>query len=194
VRAAVDDVFTDSEMRELVGQLRLAIRTLDRLPQDVAREREAIFAALDGKQPMFQALTSQYRGAVGDTASLVSALTDLTDSSQQTLDALDRVVKAISANGRPFDIREYADTIAKLTAALQEANRLAGTTISVVENVQPQTLDAIAKGGSAHAETLLARILDAAFWRGIALIVVFFLMLAIYRMFSLRLDRRAGPK
>jgi phosphate transport system substrate-binding protein len=192
VRAAVDDVFTESEMRELLNQLRIATRALNRLPQDIAREREAIFAALNGKQPMFQSLSSQYRSAISDTTSLVSALTNLTDSSQQTLGALDRVAKAISANGRPFDVREYGATIEKFTAALQEANRLAGTTVSVVENVQPQKLDALVKGGSAQAETFVAHILKTAFWRGVALIVVFFVTLAIYRTFSLWLHRRTG--
>jgi hypothetical protein len=49
-------------------------------------------------------------------------------------------------------------------------------------------------GGTAHAKSLTSHILDTAFWRGAALIIVFFGMLALYRLFSVTIERRRGAK
>jgi len=193
-RAAIDDVFMDSEARELSGAFLAASRTIERLPQDIARERAAFLMEIQREQPMLQSLASQFRNTIGDTTALVSALTGLTHSSQRTLEVLDRVVTTKNGDGR-FDIREYSAALENLAAALQEANRLANTTaLFATNNLQPQQLDAIAKGGLAQAQTSAARILDTAFWRGVALIIVFFVVFAIYRTYAARLDRRAGTK
>jgi hypothetical protein len=120
----------------------------------------------------------------------VGSLTDFADTSQQTLAEFNELVKTINKDGRPFDIREYGVTLDKLTAALQQADRLAGTGLAVAQTAQPQSLTELMKGGSQQTETLAARILDTAFWRGFALMVVFFAMLALYRVFCLLIDRR----
>jgi hypothetical protein len=192
VRAAVDDVLSESEAREISGALLDASRTLAQLPQHIGREREAVFAAINKEQPMFESLASQYRGAISDTADLVAAMDDLTRSSQQTLQMLDHVALAKGANGYLFDIREYSATVEKLITALQEANRLAGVTVAVMDNVQPQQLDLIARGGAAHAQSLADGVIDRAFWRAVALIIVFFVMLALYRLFSARFGPRGN--
>jgi hypothetical protein len=191
VRAVVDDVLAESEAREISGALLDASRTLARLPEEIGREREAIFAAFNKEQPMLESLASQYRGAIGDTADLVAALDSLTRSSQQTLEMLNRVALAKGNSGFLFDIREYGATVEKLIIALQEANRLAGATAAVMGNVQPQQLDLIARGGAAHAQSLAAGVIDRVFWRAVALIIVFFVMLALYRIFSARFRRHA---
>jgi hypothetical protein len=185
VRAAVDDVLTESEARAFLD----AARTLAQLPQEIRRERDAFLNAFTREQPAFRSVMAQYRGAIGDTTTLVSALKSLTDTSQRTLDMVDRILTGI--NSHTFDVREYGGTIDKLVIALQEANRLATTTATFVEGVQPERFDGIAKGGSAQAQVFAATVIDHAFWRMVALIVVFFLMLALYRLFSTRVDRRA---
>jgi hypothetical protein len=190
VRAALDDVIAESEMRELSESLLAAGRMIAQLPEHIAREREALLANLDRAPPVFRSLSSQYRGAIGDTTTLVRALTGLSDASQRTLELLDRVVVANNGDGRPFDIREYGKTLDKLLAALQEATRLANSTALVMEGVEPQRFEVMAKGGSNYAQAMAAGILDAAFWRGVGLIVVFFVMLAIYRVVALRFRGR----
>jgi hypothetical protein len=194
VRAAVDDVLTESEARELSGAVLDASRTFARLPQDIGREREAFFATLNREQPVLQSLTSQYRGAIGETADLVAALDSLTRSSQQTLQMLDRIVLAKGNTGYLFDIHEYGSTMEKLIAALQEANRLANATTVVMENIQPQQLESIASGGAARVQSFATGVIDSAFWRAVVLIIVFFVMLALYRIFSARIDRSANVK
>lgn len=190
VRLAVEDVLGQSEIQEMSRGLLGVTRMVEKLPQDIAREREALLATLKREQPLFNALSSQYRGAVGDTTTLVGSLTDFADTSQQTLAEFNELVKTINKDGRPFDIREYGATLDKLTAALQQADRLAGTGLAVAQTAQPQSLTELMKGGSQQTETLAARILDTAFWRGFALMVVFFAMLALYRLFCLLIDRR----
>jgi hypothetical protein len=190
VRLAVDDVLAQSEMQEISRGLLGVTRMVEKLPQDIAREREVLLTTLKREQPLFDALSSQYRGAVGDTTTLVGSLTEFADTSQQTLAAFNELVKTMNKDGRPFDIREYGATLDKLTAALQQADRLAGTGLAVAQTAQPQSLTELMKGGSQQTETLAARILDTAFWRGFALMIVFFVMLALYRLFCLIIDRR----
>jgi hypothetical protein len=192
-RAGVDDVLAGSEAREISGALVAASRMVAQLPQDMAHQREALFEALEQKQPMFKSLTAQYRSAVSDTTTLVGALTDLTDMSHRTLETFDRVIVAQGSNGGFFDMREQSAMVEKVIAALQEANRLAATTMSVMNRVETQQFDQIATGGTAHAKSLTSHIVDTAFWRGVALIVVFFGMLALYRLFSVTIEpRRRG--
>jgi hypothetical protein len=194
MRAAIDDVLTDSEARELSSALLNASRTLARLPQDLGREREAILAMLSGEGPMLQSATSQYRGAVGDTTALVRALTGLTSSSQRTLETLDRVVSSKNGQGDRFDIREYDAMLEKILATLQEANRLAAATALVIGSMQPEQFDRIAKGGSLHAQTVAQGVIDGAFWRAVVILVIFFVLLALYRVLSVKLDRRVAGK
>lgn len=142
MRAAVDDVLTESEARSFLD----ASRAVARWPQDLARERDAIFAQLSKHQPLLQSMSAQYPSAIGETRALIGALTGLTHASQQTLDTLDRFVEA-RTDGRPFDIREYSAAIERLVAALQEANKLAATTGEVMGGVQPERIELLAKGG-----------------------------------------------
>jgi hypothetical protein len=194
VRAAVDDLLTESDARELSAALLDASRMLARLPQEIGRERDAIFASLNAQQPMLQSVASQYRGAMGDATALVGALSKLTASTQLTLEMLDRVVTANSGEGKPFDMRQYGATLDKLLAALQEANRLAAATSSVMGGVQPQQFDLIAKSGSSQARMFATAIIETAFWRMVAIIAIFFVLLALYRIFSVKLERRMAAK
>jgi hypothetical protein len=63
-----------------------------------------------------------------------------------------------------------------------------------MENIQPQQLESIASGGAARVQSFATGVIDSAFWRAVVLIIVFFVMLALYRIFSARIDRSANVK
>jgi hypothetical protein len=84
-------------------------------------------------------------------------------------------------NEKPFDISEYAKAIASLTEALKEANALVANGGSLLASPR---FDQVTTKQVANAGAQGERIVDAAFWRGVALIVTFFIMLTLYRAFS----------
>ena len=93
-------------------------------------------------------------------------------------------------NAKPFDINEYTQSAIQFTAALREANQV------LIQTGQLMASQAIAKPVNEAAATALGtstRVLDVAFWRGLALIVAFFVMLTLYRFVTARLHVRNKP-
>lgn len=193
-RAAADDITGGPQISELTRSVSLAAGTMERMPALVAAERRAIFEELARSQPLFARYVSDARLVTGDTTTMATALTGLTDSSQRLIAALDQYTKQRSADGHPFDIREYAATLDKLAVALKEANQLAGTTTGLVGGLRPDMIDAWSKAGTGHVTASVERVMDGAFWRGVALIGVFFAVLLLYRWLTLRLNLQVAVK
>ncbi len=82
-----------------------------------------------------EALTKQIQQISGDGRAMTEAL-------HQTAESTDRIVARFASNGsgpttapsRPFDIREYAQTISQLTPALKELNLVLGSTNELAGN------------------------------------------------------------
>ncbi len=99
-------------------------------------------------------------------------------------------------NQKPFDIDSYTASALALTGALKEANQLLNSTGDMLGSPkleQPiKQVNAIATERIDHARLTGTRLIDVAFWRGAALIVLFFVMLTLYKVFVSRLVPKAG--
>jgi hypothetical protein len=187
VRAAVDDVLAESEARSFLE----ASRTMARWPQDVARARRfvrAIHPATADVPNDGGAIPRRDRRhyRVGRRA-------HGTDPGKSKHLEYGRSI----AHGQKRSFRHSrvrCATVEKTDYRAKGGNRLAAATTGLMENVQPQRFEGMAKGGSAHAQALAAAVVDHAFWRAAALIAVFFLLLAIYRVFAARVERHAKAK
>jgi hypothetical protein len=193
MRSAVDETLNDPSVREVTANVTRVSTAIDRVPQDIARERAAIFAEMNRQQPFISAITSQIRGTVADSNQLAAQIAAITKSSDQLLATYDRLFiapnrdKPKTGNEKPFDIAEYTKTLQVLTEALKEANALVANGGSLLASPR---FDQVTTKQVAHAGEQGERIVDAAFWRGVALIVAFFIMLAVYRLFAHWLHRR----
>jgi hypothetical protein len=92
---------------------------------------------------------------------------------------------------KPFDIVEYTKSLTVLIDALKEANALVtnGSTL-----LASPAIDQLTSKQVTNAGTQGERIVNTAFWRGVALIATFFLLLTFYRGFTHWLARRPHPK
>ena len=98
---------------------------------------------------------------------------------------------------RPFDIMDYKATVEEATRTVQEFQS-ALTTIERIlgSTVTDEELNSILEGANRLEDEVVDDIIDHAFLRGVALIVIFFLVLALYRLLMRRLvpDLGSRPK
>jgi len=78
-----------------------------------------------------------------------------------------------------------------LIEALKEANTLVANGSNLLAS---PAIDQLTAKQVTNAGTQGERIVNTAFWRGVALIATFFVLLAIYRTFTHWLARRPHPK
>ena len=89
---------------------------------------------------------------------------------------------------RPFDIMDYKATVEEATSTMQELQ----TALATIERILGSTLtdeelNSILEGANRLEDEVVNEVLDRAFFRGVALIVVFFVILTIYRLLIRRL-------
>ncbi len=224
VRSTIDETMTSSAMTQVSDAVPQIAKAIDRVPQDIARERKALFADLQGTEPLVNNVFAKYRGSVADTNELFakyrSAIADtnaLTGSVRGIAGDMNGLLKQVSVasaalnetmaltdkvflapgrnapkdpNAKPFDINEYTQSAIAFTAALREANQVLAQTGTLMQS--PNLLKPVNAAASTAADTS-TRVMDAAFWRGFALIVVFFVMLTLYRLVTARLHVRNKP-
>jgi hypothetical protein len=191
MRSAVDETLNDPSVREVTANVTRVSTAIDRIPQDIARERAAIFAEMNRQQPFISAITSQVRGTVAESNALAAQVAAITKSTDQLLASYDRIFVAPDREkpktGKPFDINEYNKTLLTLTEALKEANTLMANGGALLASPK---FDQLTSKQVERVGDTSERIVDTAFWRGVALIVIFFVGLGVYRSFTHWLSRR----
>jgi predicted small secreted protein len=210
VRSTIDETMTSSAMTQVTDSVPQIAKAIDRFPQDLARERQAIFADLRNSEPMVNNLFAKYRTAMADTNALTGNVRGITGDMNnllkqisiasaalnETMTTVDKVFIAPGKNAprdpkaKPFDINEYTQSAIQFTAALKEANQVLMQTGSLMQS--PALMKPVNEAATAAADTS-SKVLDAAFWRGLALIVAFFVMLTIYRFVTARMHVRNKP-
>lgn len=138
--------------------------TAARLPDDLRKALLESQGSVDG----LGRVVDQAKGLVGPVA---EASAQLEQASAHWLSILGPNDPAPDPNQRPFDVNEWRDAAQSIGSAAAELQGLA---------TEIQTLS---------GSTALERAVDRAFWRGVALIVVFFAALLAYRLLTARLTR-----
>jgi hypothetical protein len=210
VRSTIDDTMTSSAVTQLTDSVPMVAKAIDRLPQDIARERQAVFADLHSSEPMVNGLFAKYQTAVAGTMALTGNMRGITSdvnallkqvslssaALNESMQTADKVFMTPGRNAprdpnaKPFDINEYTQSAVQFTAALREANQVLMQTGQLMQS--PTFMKPVADAANTAADTG-AKVLDAAFWRGLALIVVFFVMLTLYRFITAKMNVRSKP-
>jgi hypothetical protein len=188
----------------------------ERIPDEIEKTQARVVNDVQRLHPMLLAGLGQYRNAVSDTEDLVGSvntatvtadtlLKTLKDTSvtlNSTMESVDKIFLAPGRgepkpiNQKPFEIESYTASALALATALKEANQLLSTTGELLGSQrleQPmKQVNAIATERVEHARITGTRIIDVAFWRGAALIVLFFVMLTLYKLFTSRLSAKSG--
>ncbi len=178
---------------------------LEKLPEDVAGEREAVMKAFDVRE-------SKIRGIIGD----VQATLDRVDGSfanlqkttadaerllagtektglvfQNLVQSVDRLATKFESKGskepsRPFDIKDYTETLTRLQNTVQQINELVITADTTSFPLITKVLDRL-------NDTAEQRV-DHVFWRLVQLFAIIAVMvLIIVLVHNLLRRREAGP-
>jgi hypothetical protein len=210
VRSTIDETMTSSALTQVTDSVPMIAKAVDRIPQDVARERKALFEEFRNTEPVVSGLLTKYQAAIGDTNKLTGNVKGITNDTQALLKqvslasaalnesmlTMDRVFMAPGRNApkdpnaKPFDINEYTKSAIAFTNALKEANTVLAQTGQLMQS--QALLKPIEQSATLAADTG-AKVMDAAFWRGLALIAVFFVMLTIYRFVTAKMNVRNKP-
>jgi hypothetical protein len=232
VRSTIDDALTSSAMTQATDSIPLVAKAIDRLPQDiarerkaafediarerkalgedVARERKALFEEFRNTEPIVTQLFGKYQNAIIETNKLSVNVKGLANDMNTLLKQVSLASAALNEsvltmdkvflapgrnapkdpNAKPFDINEYTKSATAMTVALKEASQVLLQAGQLVES--PALLKPLQQSANLATDTG-SKVVDAAFWRGIALIVAFFVMLTLYRVVTAKLNVRQKP-
>lgn len=189
-------------------------RTVDAFPDHIRREREAILADIDLRSADANSTIRLFNESVVELKDLVAQLKDtgalgknVLQESEEASRSFKDLVGAIDGalarierisfaptTGRPFDINEYATALRDLTAAAREMNLLTASARGLVDSsafsARLAELDGVLQRNLREATSGTSGFVDRALYRGIILIAVFFIGLALFKIYAVRLERR----
>ena len=168
-----------------------------RLPEQLAREREAILAALEDRSGKFSGLLGQVRENTAAADVLTRSVHKVTESGERlalnlrdtaaglttTSNALDTLLSKHSGppkpDAKPFDIGPYVTAGTQLNQSISGLNTLLGSTDQLL----------VKRPWSAPVQEVHALVdaqIDHLFRRALTLIIVFFALLLLYRIASIK--------
>jgi len=166
-------------------------RTIDELPHEREAAIEQALAGLRAEREALLAdLTSEDEGlrpALGDVRDTLELGRQLAGVLNETMLTAERLMAHMAEGdepaARPFDILEYQAALVQATATLQEMQ----LTLTSVEQILDSSglekqLPQIIEGANRLEEEVANEILNRAFVRGAALILIFFVALFLYRL------------
>lgn len=193
---AVNEILSAPEIGSVIQTADQLGKTAQSVPATIDAQRKAIFADIDARQTLLTNTLSDVRGIMAEANSLGGNLSILATNLQTTLAALEGTLKVAdlvgqrfgldkpSTNppGRPFDVREYTETLMRLN--------------EVITNVQDLTLraDGVAKSegwrkGMQDVGELTDRRVDRVFSRLCMAIGLAFVLAVIYRVVVVKIIR-----
>jgi hypothetical protein len=194
---AVNEILSTPEVNTALQSADRLSKTAEAAPQTIDDQRKAFFAELDARQTLLTNTLGDVRHIVADANALGGTVSLLATNLQQTLVTLGDTLKVADAIGRhygfdqpssnpparPFDIQDYTVALARLN--------------DVVTNLHELSLNADQLAQSEGWNKMLRDMTDAtdrrvdrAFSRLCLALGLAFILAILYRIISLRLQRR----
>jgi hypothetical protein len=174
-----------------IGQVLQATEALGKLPGQIAAEREALVAVLEDRNGRLSGLLGEVRKTTAATEGLAAQAVKVAETAErlsvnvrETTSTVERITSRPSAaagGGQPpFDIEPY------LKAAAEVNQTVAGLT-RVLEQLDTMTAKRPWAPALKDTQSFLADQIDRLFWRALALMLAFFVLLLAYRWLAARL-------
>ncbi len=195
------DLVATPELNTALADMHAVSDQIERLPANIAAERQAIFSELDDRMQRADATIANMWAALDETNTFVASLKPVGESLNEILTTVDTLFARYAAlyrsktgdEGQPFDIREYEQTAKEVTLAAERMNELLTTTEHLLGS--PDLSQGIQKMNNSVDGRIMTVtdqsqvVMNAFFWRVCALLGVLFAMLILYRVISLLLMR-----
>jgi hypothetical protein len=138
------------------------------------------------------------RGALGDLKLTIDAGTEMSSSLNTTVTSLDRFFARFESDpgeppGEPFDINDYRQTAIELTQAARQLDELVASVDQLLVTARPGEDESSFMAAVEVAETSGARLVDLAFKRGLVIVAVLVVGLAVVVLIG-RLVPRVAPR
>lgn len=200
------------EVRQLLEDSRTFAEVSDRaaeafatLVADLPEERRAaidqILSGLgDEREQILAELTAEdgaVRPTLGDFRDTFEAGRQLAEMLDEMVVNADRLVEHVleDESARPFDIMDYKATIEQATKTVQEIQAVLTSIDQLLDSaITDEELNSILEGANRLEDEVIDEIIDRAFLRGVALIIVFFIVLTLYRLLMRRVAPDLGSK
>ncbi len=176
---------------------------VEKLPDQLAKEREALVAALEDRNGRLAGLMGEVRKTTSAADQLTARVHLVTQSGErltanlrdtasgvtETSRAVDQLLAKHASgppnpNAKPFEIDPYVKASSELNQTVAGLNNLLGLTDTVMAK-RPWAAPA------QDFDSLVTSQIDRVFWRALILIFVFFVLLFTYRLASARWAQKA---
>ena len=200
--AVKDDLVATSDLAGAFADLHRLTDQFEKLPAHVAAERQATLDALHDSFLSADATIGSVREALADTNRLVEAIDAVVGPLDAMFRTADTVVERLTPSDRPRegvqsdppDIRDYTEAATQLTVAADRVDNTLTTLSNLIKapdwEVRLQQMNELADGRIMMAAEQSKGVLDAMLWRAFILLGVLFVMLMLFRLIWLMLNRR----
>ncbi len=202
IQAMKDDLIATPETATVLANLNRLSDQVELLPTTIAAERQAILAGLDDLLRSSDATIVNVSETLDKGHELVALLEPAGDSLRETLDAGHRLFARFDAwdrwktevRPRPADIREQTEALKELATAAERLNEMLTTSDDLLGSpeweIRIDEASQLADGRITLMADQSRMVLNAFFWRAVALMGVLFILLILYRFIAVVLARR----
>lgn len=189
--ALVNTILLNPEIRKLGDSVARAVALAESVPAKITEERSILLKTLEEREKSIGAISKDVRATVADVKDIAKDTHQLLQESQDLIKAADGlVVKLSPAPGdkaaRPFDIRDYTETIREGLKATHEAR---GLLESPAWTQRVAEVNQAAQDRVSHAARETRALVNFICWRVAGILVLAFVLALVYR----RLAPRSKP-
>jgi len=187
--ALQDETLATPEIGRVLGEVHRLTAAAERLPNEVAAERQAIAATVDEHMKAADRTVAAVRASIAEANGVAATLNDTGRSLDTMLKSADGLLArydsrqrwATTGESRPFDVREYTQGVKELAGALGQMNDVMKSSDQALRIQQVnESADGRMKIVSERGEALI----DVIFRRIYLAIAAFFGLLVLYRLFT----------
>ncbi len=190
------DLVATPEINTALADVHSMTDQIERLPANIAAERQAILTGIDDRLQRADATIANVRATLDEADTFVASLKPVGESLNEMLTTTDTLFARYAAldrsktgnEGRPFDIREYEQTAEEVTLAVKRMNELLTTTGHLLGSPDlrhgMQEVNDSVDGRIMTVADQSQVVMNAFFWRVYALLGLLFALLILYRVIS----------
>jgi hypothetical protein len=193
--------------------------TIEILPDRITEERKAILEAVESTSGTLRDVIDKAEDVVQETNTLTANLQGMIDKSDALLEEAGRTSEAMKGTlevaerimvmlrigeekeetepevpARAFDILEYTEAVRELSKTIKETTDMLLQTESLIAApAWTERLEEIQSTATGGVDAVGARgqaILNMMFWRSLLLLLIFFALLAGYRLYAVKMVQR----
>jgi len=203
LEAAKDEFFATPDAATYLGDVHRLTGMAERLPADVAAERQAILAAVDARLAAVDSTLANVESVIAEADALAATVGRTAESINGVVKSVDgmlhRYGEASSTSpsatpARPFDVREYTEGVKELAVALDNMNQVLKSTDALLGSAEwGRRIGEVNRSADARMRVAAEQgqvVVSAGFRQLWITIAAVFATLVLYRVVGAYLPRR----